>query len=227
MSSGRAAISWSAGKDSMLALLRAREAGLVVDTFLTMCEADGTSKSHALPPDLVSAQVAALGGTWMPVRVPPAACPAYAASFDAALSTLRAQGHTQIVFGDIDLQAHRDWLEPACERAGLQAVFPLWGQPRLALAQEVVRRGIGARLVCVDSRWLDDGFVGAEYDNALLARLPSGVCPCGEGGEFHTFVWHGPGFAAPLALQPGEVRRVASTPPMSPTHFILQTPALA
>lgn len=224
MIDGRAAISWSAGKDSMLALLRAREAGLVVDTFLTMCEADGTSKSHALPPDLVSAQVAALGGIWMPVRVPPAS---YAASFDAALSTLRAQGHTQIVFGDIDLQAHRDWLEPACARAGLQAVFPLWGQSRLALAQEVVRRGICARLVCVDSRWLDDSFVGAEYDAALIARLPPGVCPCGEGGEFHTFVWHGPGFAAPLVLQPGPVRRVASTPPMSPTHFFLQTPVLA
>lgn len=224
MSRGRSAISWSAGKDSMLALLRAREAGLCVDTFLTMCEADGTSKSHLLPPELVAAQVAALGGTWMPVRVSPGD---YAACFDAALAALHDQGHTQLVFGDIDLQAHRDWLEPACARAGLQAVFPLWGQSRLRLSQEVVSRGIGARLVCVDSRWLDESFVGAEYDQALLTRLPPDVCPCGEGGEFHTFVWRGPGFAAALKLKSGGVRRMASRPPMSPTQFILQTPQLA
>lgn len=220
----RAAISWSAGKDSMLALLRAREAGLIVDTFLTMCEADGTSKSHALPPSLVAAQVAALGGAWMQVQVPTGT---YADSFDKALAALRAQGHTQLIFGDIDLQAHRDWLEPACARAALQAVFPLWGQARAALAQEIVQRGIRARLVCVDTRWLDESFIGAEYDTALLARLPPGVCPCGEDGEFHTFVWHGPGFAAPLSLQAGEVRRVASVPPMRHTQFILQTPLLA
>ncbi len=220
----RAAISWSAGKDSMLALLRARAAGLQVDTFLTMCEADGTSKSHALPPALVAAQVAALGGSWRPVPVQPGT---YAAAFDAALQSLQAQGHTHLVFGDIDLQAHRDWLEPACARAGMQAVFPLWGQARTAVAQSIIDSGIRARLVCVDTRWLDDSFVGAEYDAALLARLPSGVCPCGEGGEFHTFVWHGPGFAAPLQLAPGTPRRVDSAPPMSPTQFILQTPELA
>lgn len=220
----RAAISWSAGKDSMLALLRARESGLQVDTFLTMCEADGTSKSHALPPALVAAQVAALGGTWRPVHVPPGA---YAAAFDAALLDLRVQGHTHLVFGDIDLQAHRDWLEPACTRAGLQAVFPLWGQARASVAQAVIDSGIRARIVCVDTRWLDESFIGAAYDAALLARLPPGVCPCGEGGEFHTFVWHGPGFAAPLSLAPGVPRRVASAPPMAPTQFILQTPGLA
>ena len=219
----RAAISWSAGKDSMLALLRARESGLRVDTFLTMCEADGTSKSHALPSALIAAQVAALDGAWLPVHVQPGS---YAAAFDGALCALHAQGHTHLVFGDIDLQAHRDWLGPACARAGLQAVFPLWGQPRAAVAQAIIDRGIRARPVCVDTRWLDPSFVGADYDAALLARLPPGVCPCGEGGEFHTFVWHGPGFAAPLQLTPGTPRWVHATPPMSPTQFILQTPGL-
>src|SRR4051812_48883640 len=113
---GRCAISWSAGKDSWLALVREREAGHRVDTFLTMCDADGTSKSHGLPPALVDAQVRALAGTPMSVRVEDAPG-AYAARFDAALRTLAAQGHTHMVFGDIDLQAHRDWLEPACTRA--------------------------------------------------------------------------------------------------------------
>src|ERR1700756_1828831 len=118
----RCAISWSAGKDSWLALQRAREQGLAVDTFVTMCDEDGASKSHALPPDLVDAQVRALGGTPVGVRVAPRAS---AAHFAAALRALAASGHTHMVSGDIDLQAPRDWLEPACERAGLVALFPL------------------------------------------------------------------------------------------------------
>jgi len=105
----RCAISWSAGKDSWLALMREREAGHRVETFLTMCDADGTSKSHALAPGLVEAQVRALGGAPLAVRVDDAPG-AYAARFDAALRGLAAQGHTHMVFGDIDLQAHRDWL---------------------------------------------------------------------------------------------------------------------
>lgn len=219
-----AAISWSAGKDSCLALLRAREAGFDVRSFVTMCEPDGTSKSHALPPELVAAQVAALGGSWRSVHVLPGR---YAAGFAAALDALRAAGHTHVIFGDIDLQAHRDWLEPACHRAGLRAVFPLWMQPRAALAQEILARGIRAQIVCADARWLDASFCGAAYDAAFLARLPAGVCPCGEEGEFHSFVWDAPGFAAPLALQAGPVRAVASAPPLSPTTLWMQTPVLS
>jgi uncharacterized protein (TIGR00290 family) len=226
-SPARAAISWSAGKDSMLALLHAREAGFVVDTFVTMCEADGATKSHALPPGLVAAQVAALGGAWRPVCVPDGMAGAYANAFDATLAALRADGCTQLVFGDVDLQAHRDWLEPACARAGLQAVFPLWSRPRRALAREIVARGIEACLVCVDTRWLDASFAGARYDAALLARLPAGVCPCGEDGEFHTFVTGGPGFARPLTLGPGRVRSVPSRPPFATTTFVFWTPELA
>jgi diphthine-ammonia ligase len=216
----RCAISWSAGKDSWLALLRAREQGLAVDTFVTMCDEDGASKAHALPPALVEAQVRALGGTPVGVRVPPGE---YAARFDACLRDLVATGHTHMIFGDIDLQAHRDWLAPACERAGLVALFPLWGASRQALARELVARGVQARVVCVDTRHLDASFCGAAYDEAFLARLPAGVCPCGEDGEFHTFVTGGPGFAAPLRVVAGPQRRVASQPPFAPTEFVFQT----
>lgn len=217
--STRAAISWSAGKDSCLALLRAREQGLDVATFVTMCEPDGTSKSHALPEALVAAQVAAFGADWLPVRVPAGG---YAQAFAAALAGLRASGHSHMVFGDIDLQAHRDWLEPACARAGLVPVFPLWSAPRAALAQEIVRRGIRARLVCVDAGRLDASFCGADYDAALLARLPANVCPCGEDGEFHTLVLDAPGMRAPLAVRDAGRRTVASAPPLSPTTLVFQ-----
>ena len=215
----RCAISWSAGKDSWLALMRARERGLAVTTFVTMCDADGASKSHALPPELVDAQVRALGGVPVSVRVPPGE---YAARFDACLRELAAGGHTHMIFGDIDLQAHRDWLAPACERAGLVPLFPLWGESRAALARELVTRGVRARVVCVDTRWLDASFCGVAYDAAFLACLPAGVCPCGEDGEFHTFVTGGPGFALPLAVADGPQRRVASQPPFAPTHFVFQ-----
>lgn len=220
----RCAISWSAGKDSWLALVRARERGWRVDTFVTMCDADGTSKSHALSPELVDAQVRALGGTPMGVRVPAGE---YAARFDAALRALADAGHTHMIFGDIDLQAHRDWLAPACERAGLEPLFPLWGEPRAALARELVTRGVRARVVCVDTRWLDASFCGADYDAAFLARLPAGVCPVGEDGEFHTLVTGGPGFAAPLRVVAGAQRRVASQPPFAPTEYVFETLALA
>jgi diphthine-ammonia ligase len=215
----RAAISWSGGKDACLALLRAREQGFAVDTFVTMCEPDGSSKAHALPHALVAAQVDAFGATWMPVRVPSGR---YADCFDATLVALRESGHTHMLFGDIDLQAHRDWLEPACTRAGLVALFPLWGEPRARLAHEVIERGIRARLVCVDTRWLDASTCGVDYDAALLARLPPGVCPCGEAGEFHTFVVDAPGMRAPLRVVNARQRAVVSVPPYAATTFVFQ-----
>ncbi len=219
----RAAISWSAGKDSWLALTRAREQGFVVDTFVTMCDDDGTSKSHALAPELVDAQVRALGGASLAVRVPSGE---YAARFDACLRALVADGHTHMVFGDIDLRAHRDWLEPACARAGLVAVFPLWGESRGALARELVARGVRARVVCVDTAHLDASFCGADYDAAFLDRLPRTACPCGEDGEFHTFVTGGPGFARTLRVHGVGRRVVASQPPFAPTTFVFETLSL-
>lgn len=216
----RAAVSWSAGKDSCLAWLRACEQGLDVATFVTMCDADGTSKSHALPPALIKAQVHTIGGVWQPVNVAPGA---YAQAFAEALGRLRESGHTHMLFGDIDLAAHRDWIEPMCQRAGLVAVFPLWGELRPDLAHEIIERGIRARTVCVDTRWLDASYCGVDYDAAFLARLPAGVCPCGEDGEFHTFVFGGPGFRQDMPVHNAAQRRVRSVAPWAPTEFVFQS----
>ena len=224
MNTARAAISWSAGKDSCLAWLLAREQGLDVRTVLTMCEPDGTSKSHALAPVLIDAQVRAVGAVWRAAPVPPGA---YARVFDDELARLADTGHTHLVFGDIDLAAHRDWLEPACARTGLTAVFPLWGMARADVAQLILARGIRARLVCVDLRWLDASFCGRDFDAALLAQLPDGVCPCGEGGEFHTFVFDAPGFAHALRVVNGAQRVVHAQPPMPPVALVMQALELA
>jgi diphthine-ammonia ligase len=220
----RAAISWSGGKDSCLALMRASESGYRIDTLLTMLDVGGLSKSHALPGELIAAQAEAIGVAWCAHEADMAH---YATVFDAALAALRSQGHTHMVFGDIDLQAHRDWLEPACRAAQLDPVFPLWGMQRRAVADEIISRKVRAQIVCVDTRWLDASFCGASYDDALLARLPVGVCPCGENGEFHTFVSDAPCFRYPLRLTGGVPRRVRSAPPLADTELILQTPRLA
>jgi len=220
----KAAISWSAGKDCCLALLRAREAGLRVETFVTMCEEDGTSKAHALPPELIEAQVRRFGGEWVGARVPAGR---YGDVFSATLASLVERGHSHMIFGDIDLQAHRDWLEPACIRAGIEAVFPLWRESREVLAREIVERGIRACVVGVDTSRLDEAFCGLDYDASFLARLPAGVCPCGEDGEFHTFVYDSPGMTAPLSIIRQTRRLAPSSPPMTPTVFAFQDLCLA
>jgi diphthine-ammonia ligase len=219
----RAAISWSGGKDSCLALLLAGEAGLKVQVLLTMVDPDGLSKSHALPEILISAQAQAMGVRAVFV---PAGLQEYGAVFTAALTSLRDEGLTHMVFGDIDLQPHRDWLEPVCRRAGLVPVFPLWGMQRSEVARAIIARDIRAQVVCVDSRWLDASACGAQYDEELLARLPAGVCPCGENGEFHTFVWDAPCFDHPLRVASGDLRRLSSSPPLAPTELVFQTPVL-
>lgn len=200
----KAAISWSGGKDCTLALVLARAAGLDVRSFHTKIEADPARRLHALPEELFAAQVARAGGVWRPLGMAagaPATNGGYAEVFAARLAELRAAGHTHMVFGDIDLVAHRDWIEPLCARAGIAAVFPLWGMARAEVARQILARGIRAKVVCVDLARLDASFCGADYDAAFLARLPPGVCPAGEDGEFHSFVLDAPGFAAPLAVR--------------------------
>jgi len=145
----KAAISCSGGKDSCLVLPRVRERDMQASTFVTMCDADGISKSHALPSPVIAAQVSALGGEWSQNHVEPGQ---YVWQFTAALEESRMSAHTHVVFGDIDVIAHRDFLQPACKAAGIEAVFLLWNEARHAVAREVISRGVRARLVCVDMR---------------------------------------------------------------------------
>ncbi len=223
----KAAISWSGGKDAWLAWRRGGAQGLDVDTFVTMCDAAGATLAHALPTEWIQGQVAALEGVGEGAVEPASWCvpvgpEGYAAAFDAVLARLRAQGCEAMVFGDIDLAAHRDWIAPRVQAQGLRAVFPLWGHARRALAGELLASGVRARVVCVDERRLDAAFCGRDYDAAFLRDIPAEVCPCGEDGEFHTFVHGGPGFARTLELVNGPRRRVASRPPLPPGNFTLQ-----
>ena len=122
-----------------------------------------------------------------------------------AVAVARSTGVTRMVFGDLFLADVRAYREEALAGSGIEPVFPLWGRPTSELAVEMLDRGIRATITCVDPRQLDAAYAGRAFDRDLLADLPSGVDPCGENGEFHTFVHAGPGFAAPLDVHVGEV----------------------
>lgn len=195
----RAAVSWSGGKDCCLALHRARTAGLDVRYALAMFDETGErTRSHAIPPDLMRAQVQALG---LKLVAPAASWADYERVFVTALQDLRAAGVTDVVFGDIDLAPHREWEEKVCAAAGVAPHLPLWHEPRPALAEGVLRLGYGAVVVCTDDRWLGARFCGRSYDQAFLDDLPAGVDACGENGEFHTFVTDGPSFTRPVHVR--------------------------
>ena len=212
----KAAISWSGGKDGLLALALAREAGVEVRSLVCFADALGLSTGHRLPPSLLRAQAARLGCNllWREVDARD-----YGPAYERVLSELADSGHQAFLTGDIDLQAHRDWIEPKVSAVGLAPLFPLWGLPRAWVAQQLLARGVQAQL--------DAGFCGRAYDVALLADLPEGVCPVGEEGEFHSFVSDAPGlFAAPLRCRPGPTRLISARSPLRPGTIALQTPEL-
>jgi uncharacterized protein (TIGR00290 family) len=200
-------MSWSSGKDSALALHRAREAlGLDVRRLLVTLNADADRVAmHAVRSELLEVQAERLG---LPVhRVDlPWPCPndTYGALMGEAVQTARADGAEGMVFGDLFLEDVREYREGTLAGTGITPLFPLWGEPTDRLAREMLAAGVRAVLTCVDPRVLPASFVGRAFDAELLADLPDGVDPCGERGEFHTFVWDAPGFSAPIPVELGE-----------------------
>lgn len=205
-------ISSSGGKDSCLALWRARRAGYDVRVMLTMLDETGLrNRSHGVPLALLREQAASLG---MTLRAPSASWKDYETVMMRELAALRRDGFEAGVFGDIDLDAHREWEEKVCAQAGLSVHLPLWHESRLELAHEVLELGFKAIVVCVDARFLDDSYCGRAYDAQFIASLPAGVDACGENGEFHTFVHDGPGFQHAI-----RVEVIACEPYVSPPEF--------
>jgi uncharacterized protein (TIGR00290 family) len=192
----KALASWSGGKDSCLALWRAQKLGISVTHLLTALDESGLkTRSHGVNKSLIHCQGQSLGiynefisASWQN----------YEEEFIAKLIQLSDEGITQAIFGDIDLIAHRDWEEKVCAAANIVATLPLWNENRLALVTEFLDAGFKARVTCVDGRFLDESFVGVEFDTQFLDRLPEGVDACGENGEFHTFVYDGPNFLKPV-----------------------------
>jgi diphthine-ammonia ligase len=194
-----AVCSSSGGKDSLMALWEAKRRGIRLRTLLTMFDETGElSRSHAVPREIMEQQARALGLEFVG---PSASWADYEPVFVRTLRELRATGHEIAVFGDIDLEPHREWEERVCASAGLQTRLPLWHRNRRELAEEALALGFRALVVCTDSRYLTDEFCGREFDARFLAELPPNVDPCGENGEFHTFVYDGPLFRRPVGVR--------------------------
>jgi uncharacterized protein (TIGR00290 family) len=204
----RILLSWSSGKDSAWALHELRRAGdvEVVGLLSTLSEPYDRVAMHAVRRSLLDAQARAAGLPLWPVTLPsPCSNEAYEAAMGAALVRARAEGVEAIAFGDLFLEDVRRYREEKLAPTGIHPLFPLWGRPTAALAQEMLAAGVVAHLTCVDPRQIPGALAGRRWDAALLAELPPTADPCGERGEFHTFVSAGPMFAAPLGVRTGEI----------------------
>jgi uncharacterized protein (TIGR00290 family) len=208
MPNRRVLLSWSSGKDSAwsLHLLRARPEVEVMGLLTTFNQEFDRVAMHAVRRELAEAQAAAAGAPLWRVPLP---WPCSNAEYERILAEVCAravsEGIEAVAFGDLFLREIRDYRERQLAGTGLEPIFPVWNLPTDALARDMMAAGVRARLTCVDPRVLPREFAGREWDSALLADLPAGVDPCGENGEFHTFVYDGPMFRRPIPVSSGEV----------------------
>jgi uncharacterized protein (TIGR00290 family) len=191
----RILLSWSSGKDSAwcLHVLRKNRAHEILGLLTTFNEAADRVAMHAVRRELVERQAAAAGLPLWPMHLPwPCSNEQYEGLMAEACKKAISNGIEGIAFGDLFLEDVRAYRERQLKGTGLEPIFPLWGQPTYELACGMIRSGLRAKLTCVDTNQLDAEFVGREFDEDLLGALPAGVDPCGERGEFHSFVYAGP-----------------------------------
>jgi len=204
----KAFISWSSGKDSAFALLEARRLGVaeVVGVLTTVNEVHDRVSMHGVRNVLLDRQVVALDLPCLKVFLPsPCSNHDYEVRMGAAVERIKADGVRHVVFGDLFLEDVRAYREERLAAAGMAGIFPLWQRDTQDLAEEMIACGFTAHLVTIDPRKLDRSFAGRRFDRDLLAALPTSVDPCGENGEFHTFVSSGPMFSAPIAMTVGQI----------------------
>ena len=200
-------LSWSSGKDSAWTLHVLRSEGIRVAGLLCSINAEARRASmHGVREEIVRAQADAAGLPLQTVALPyPCPNEIYEKRMAEAVARACGDGFTHVAFGDLFLADVRRYREERMKGSGLTPLFPLWGRPTTTLAREMVAGGLRARVACVDPRTMPREFAGAEFDEALLAHLPSAVDPCGERGEFHTCVTAGPMFSRPLDVRPVDI----------------------
>lgn len=201
------ALSWSGGKDSALALWALRREGRDPRALITTSsEAFDRISHHGVRRSLLARQAEELDIELVEVLLPsPCNMEEYERLFERAFAETVLAEIGAVAFGDIFLEDLRAYREEKLAAAGRQGVFPLWGRDTSELAREFVAAGFEAVVACVDPNRLDSSFAGRTFDDDFLRALPAGVDPCGENGEFHTFVHAGPIFAGPIACETGEL----------------------
>lgn len=195
----RYAASWSGGKDSCFAYWRAVSRGLKVSHLLNFINTDSTrALSHGLDHKLIALQAQAMK---LPIIQRKVTWGTYEAEFKAALTELKLKGVNGLITGDIYLQEHKDWIDRVCGEAGVAAVLPLWQMDTKRLLTDFINAGFKAIVVSTKAEILGKEWLGRQVDAKLAAELTElNIDPCGEGGEFHTFVYDGPPFQKSIRL---------------------------
>jgi len=203
----RVLLSWSSGKDSAWSLYVLRQRGEyeVAGLLTTFNEAAGRVAMHAVRRELVERQASAIGLPLWAVQLPwPCSNEQYELLMAETCAKAVAAGIEGIAFGDLFLEDVRSYREKQMRDTGVLPVFPLWWQPTRELAGQMIASGMRAKLTCVDTEKLDASFAGREFNESLLADLPDEVDPCGEKGEFHSFVYAGPMLSVDIPVSVGE-----------------------
>jgi uncharacterized protein (TIGR00290 family) len=201
-------LSGSSGKDSVWALhlLRQQPDVEVAALLTTFNSAADRVAMHAVRRALVETQAGRTGIPMWSAELPwPCSNAEYEQRMQGVCQRALAEGITAVAFGDLFLQDIRDYRVRQLQGTGLEPLFPVWQIPTAELARDMIAAGVRAKLTCVDPAQVDRSFAGRDYDQALLDALPPGVDPCGENGEFHTFVYDAPVFSRPLDVHMGEI----------------------
>jgi uncharacterized protein (TIGR00290 family) len=201
-------LSWSGGKDSAWALhlLRCDPSLDVVGLLTTFNSEFDRVAMHAVRRELMEEQAAAAGLPLWAVPLPwPCSNEQYEKCMRQVLSKAIYEGISTVAFGDLFLEDIRAYRETQMAKVSMAPIFPVWGINTTELAEQMIASGLKARLTCVDPRKLDASFAGRDYDWELLRDLPPHADPCGENGEFHSFVYAGPMFSREIPIETGEV----------------------
>jgi uncharacterized protein (TIGR00290 family) len=203
----KALIAWSSGKDSAWALHVARQGGdyEIVGALTTVTDTFSRISIHGVREELLLEQLKAAGLPPTVVSIPyPCSNEIYEREMAAAMQNAMAQGVTHVIFGDLFLQDIREYREQRLKPLGVTPVFPLWHLPTDELARQMISDCVEAYLATVDLKKMPVSLAGRRFDPALLRDLPAGVDPCGENGEFHTFVAAGPMMKGRISVAVGE-----------------------
>jgi len=199
---------WSGGKDSAMALrVLCQQGGLrVVALMTTVTEGYERISMHGVRRELLLRQAEAIGLPLQEVRIPPQCVnPVYEARMREAMLAQKTAGVRRVAFGDIFLQDLREYRERNLAQVDMSAIFPIWKRDTRELAEEFCAMEFRAIAVCIDSKKLSYEFAGRELDESFFRDLPAGVDPCGENGEFHTFVYDGPIFSEAIPVERGQL----------------------
>jgi uncharacterized protein (TIGR00290 family) len=199
-------LNWSSGKDAAYALWMLRKQNKVVDSLLTtLNESNDRVSMHGLREGLLDRQAASIGLPLHKINLPdPCSMDEYNSLMKSALAIYETYQQKRAVFGDIFLRDLREYREQQLSKAGFEAEFPLWGIDTKQLALQIIDAGFKAVVICVNAASLDASFCGRAFDRRFIDELPENIDPCGENGEFHTFVFDGPVFKKPVRVRHGQ-----------------------